>query len=371
MQTKIQTVLKAAGLHGMTGGDASAPAIGIGGRSVSAAAPCYIIAEAGVNHNGSVDLAHRLVDAAHAAGADAVKFQTFRTDALARPDAGKAAYQQDTTGAGSQAGMLRRLELAPGDFAALKRHCDAVGIGFISTAFDPESLELVASLGPACLKWPSGEITSQALLRQAARHPLPVLLSTGMATLAEIDTAVATLRSGATTGICILQCVSNYPAAMADQNLRTIPALSAAFGCPAGFSDHTTGIAAACAARALGMAVLEKHFTLDATMDGPDHRMSLEPDALAGLVQAVRGVEAALGDGVKRPTPAEEDVRRVARKSLVYARALPKGHRIAESDLAERRPADGLPPAAAAMLAGRRLAQAVAEGARVDLGDFA
>ncbi|WGV18117.1 N-acetylneuraminate synthase [Fuscovulum ytuae] len=316
----------------------------LGPRRVSAEDPCYIIAEIGVNHNGDVNLAHRMIDAAKLAGADAVKFQTFRTDDLVTASAQKADYQTETTGRGSQAEMLRRLELPTEAFAALHRHCKTVGIDFMSTAFDAHSLETVIALGPACLKWPSGELNNLPLLRLAARSGLPVMLSTGMGSVTEISVAVDQLAKSGCDDIIILQCVSNYPARIEEQNLRVIPALSAVFGRPVGFSDHTIGPFAAIAARALGMAVLEKHFTLDRALEGPDHAASIEPDQFAEMVSVIRAVEAGLGDGVKRAVASEEGVRAVARKSLVFCRALPQGHVLSEDDLVAKRPGTGISP---------------------------
>lgn len=322
----------------------SAPFATLGSRRVSEADPCYIIAEIGVNHNGEIELAHRLIDAAKEAGADAVKFQTFRTDDLATAAAQKAAYQSETTGSGSQADMLRRLELSENSFAALRDHCASVGVDFMSTAFDEISLATVISLGPVCLKWPSGELNNLAFLRQAARSGLPVMLSTGMGSVTEISRAMDLLSAEGCQDIIILQCVSNYPARIEDQNLRVIPALSHVFGKPVGFSDHTIGPFAAIAARALGAAVLEKHFTLDRQMQGPDHAASIEPDQFAEMVRVIREVEVGLGDGVKRPMPSETGVKSVARKSLVFRQDLPKGHVLTALDLVAKRPGTGISP---------------------------
>lgn len=343
------------------------PAIEIGQRRIAADEPTYVIAEVGVNHNGDLHLAHRLIDEAKAAGADAVKFQTFMTDALVVQSAGKAGYQQHTTGGGSQRDMLRALELPFAAFAELKYHCDTAGIDFISTAFDAQSLDFVASLRPVCLKWPSGEINNRPLLGQARRTGLPVLLSTGMGTLAEIEAALTWL--GETAKVAILQCVSNYPARIEDQNLRTLPVMSAAFGRPVGFSDHTIGPYAALVARALGMAVLEKHFTLDCTMAGPDHAASIEPSEFGEMVRLLRLVEAGLGDGVKRPAASEADVRAVARKSLVFARDLPQGHVIEETDLIAKRPAGGIAPDGLDPLLGKALRRPVRMDEQIRYGD--
>lgn len=335
----------------------STPAIVIGRRRIAADEPAYVIAEIGVNHNGSADLAHRMIDSAKAAGADAVKFQTYRTDALVVASAAKASYQKQTTGDGDQSSMLRALELPFEVFAELKRHCEEAGIDFLSTAFDPESLDFVASLKPVSLKWPSGELNNRTLLEQARRSGLPVLLSTGMGTLAEVEAALGWL--GQEAQVVILQCVSNYPAWIEDQNLRVLPTMSTAFRRPVGFSDHTVGPYAALAARALGMSVLEKHFTLDRSMAGPDHSASIEPDDFRQMVSLLRQVEAGLGDGVKRPTASEADVRAVARKSLVFTRDLSSGHMLQAGDLTAKRPASGISPEKADQFIGRILGRDV------------
>lgn len=318
------------------------PEIHIGGRPVGPDHPCYIIAEIGVNHNGDLDLAHKLIDLAAQTGADAVKFQTYVTDELVLPDAQQADYQVRNLGKKSQAEMLRDYELPFSAFVELQAHCTRVGIDFISTAFDAVSLEFVIGLKPVCLKWASGELTNMPLLRMAGKAGMPMLLSTGMGTVTEISRARDWLGPDVKT--VILQCVSQYPAAIADQNLRVIPAMQNVFGCPVGFSDHTMGPYAAVAARALGMAVLEKHFTLDNTMPGPDHAASVMPDEFTHMVHVLREIEAGLGDGVKQPRPSERNTSSVARKSLVFRNDLPKGHVLTEMDLTAKRPGSGLPP---------------------------
>lgn len=343
------------------------PELTIAGRRIAADAPTYVIAEIGVNHNGDIRLAHDLVDAAKSAGADAVKFQTFITEENILPEAEKAEYQNRTTGEGSQFDMVRKLELPFEDFTALKAHCDRIGIDFMSTAFDPVSLDFVASLDPVCLKWPSGELTNWPLLRQAKRTGLPIMLSTGMGSLAEIAAAIDLL--GPDADVIILQCVSNYPARIEDQNLRVLPVMQAAFGCPVGFSDHTVGPYAALAAKALGMSVLEKHFTLDCTMEGPDHAASIEPDDFAQMVQVLRQIEAGLGDGVKRPLEAEANVKSVARKSLVYRADLPAGHVLKEEDLAGKRPGHGVGLDRMDQFLGRALTRPVARNQMLTPGD--
>jgi len=316
------------------------PELQIAGRRIAADARTYVIAEIGVNHNGDPAVAHKMIDAAKQTGADAVKFQTYRTQDLVLECAAKAEYQTLTTGVGNQFDMLRALELPFEVFTDLRDHCREAGIDFMSTAFDPISLEHVASLEPVCLKWPSGELTNWSLLRQAKATGLPVMLSTGMGSLREIAAAMDLM--GPDADVVILQCVSNYPARIEDQNLRVLPVMQAAFGCPVGFSDHTIGPYAALAAKALGMAVLEKHFTLDSSMEGPDHAASIEPNDFTQMVSLLRQIELGLGDGVKRPSPSEENVRSVARKSLVYRHDLPAGHVLRESDLIGKRPGGGI-----------------------------
>lgn len=343
----------------------SAISIELGGRRVSAEDPCYIIAEIGVNHNGSVEMAHQLIDLAADAGADAVKFQTFRTDALLTSNAPKATYQEQSTGKGTQQDMLRALELPIEAFAELKRHCLEAGVDFMSTAFDEESLQDVGRLGPVCLKWPSGELDNVILLRQAATMGLPVLLSTGMGSVTEISAALDILRAGGCEDVVILQCVSRYPADIEEQNLRAMANMSSIFGVPVGFSDHTIGPYAAVAARALGMAVLEKHFTLDCALEGPDHAASIEPKEFKNMVDVLRRIEVGLGDGIKRPLAVEANIRAVARKSLVYKADLPAGHVLTMADIAAKRPGNGLPPNFVDAFLGRVLSHDVLRDAQL------
>ena len=340
--------------------------IKLGDRRISAEDTCYVIAEVGVNHNGNAELAHKMIDAAKDAGADAVKFQTYKTDALITANTKKADYQTGTTGEGTQDAMLRKLELPQEVFAELATHCRKVGVDFMSTAFDSASLEAVAKLNPVCLKWPSGELTNSLLLQQAAQYNLPILLSTGMGTLTEISAALDLLAAHGTNDVVILQCVSNYPAAIEEQNLRVLPNMSAMFGKPTGLSDHTEGPYAALAARALGMSVLEKHFTLDRNMEGPDHRASIEPQEFEQMVTILRKVEKGLGDGVKRRLDSESNIMAVARKSLVYSRDMPEGQILSLQDLTAKRPGTGLSPDEASSLIGRTLARGVTKDEQVD-----
>lgn len=348
------------------------PPLFIAGRPIDPTQPCYIIAEAGVNHNGDVALAHRLVDAAAAAGADAVKFQTFKAELTMAAFTPKAQYQKNNDGAeGTMFDMVKRLELSYEDFAALAAHCRQAGIAFMSTAFDADSLDFVAGLKPPALKWPSGEIDNLPLLRHGAAKGLPIILSTGMASLGDVEAAVAALEAGGCGDIAILHCVSDYPAAFADLNLRAIPTLATAFGRPAGLSDHSLGTIAPLAARPLGMCVLEKHFTLDRDLPGPDHKASLEPGELATMIRDLRAVESALGDGVKAMRPAEAGTRALARRSLRAARPLEAGAVIADADLIALRPADGISPMAVDRVVGRTLRRALAAGDAVAWSDLA
>lgn len=334
--------------------------IDIAGHSVGAGARCFIIAEAGVNHNGDLDMARRLIDTAAAAGADAVKFQTFKPERLASPMADKADYQKGTTDAAeSQLDMLRRLELRPEDHAVLRDHCRAVGILFLSTPFEESSADLLEDLGIEAFKLPSGEVTNLPFLRHVAAKGRPVILSTGMSTLGEVEAAVAAIVAAGNPPLALLHCTSAYPADPAQVNLRAMATLVAAFGVPVGFSDHTPGTAVAIAAAALGAAVIEKHFTLSRDLPGPDHRASLEPDELSAMVAGIRVAESALGDGIKRPQPIEGDTARVARKSLVVARDLPAGALLTPEVLAIMRPGTGLAPGLMEAVLNRRLSRAM------------
>ena len=307
-----------------------------------------IIAEAGVNHNGDLALARQLVRVAADAGADLVKFQTFVADRITSADAPKAEYQKAATGtAESQQEMIRRLELSRADHEALIDECRDAGIGFFSTGFDPESIDLLVELGIDRIKVPSGEITNLPLLRHIAAKGLPVILSTGMADLAEIEAAIAVLEQGgiARSDLTVLHCNTQYPTPMEDVNLTAMARIGEAFGIGYGYSDHTLGIEVPIAAVALGATVIEKHFTLDRTMPGPDHQASLEPGELAAMVAAIRNIERAMaGDGIKRPSPSECGNRAIARRSLVAARPISAGEQFGPDHLAAKRPGTGLSP---------------------------
>jgi N,N'-diacetyllegionaminate synthase len=328
----------------------------------------FVIAEAGVNHNGSVDLAHKLIDAAADARADSVKFQTFDPDMLATADAPKSAYQERTTGRGeSQLDMLRRLALARDCYPDLVQHCSQRGIRFLSTPFDEASADFLEALGMNLFKIPSGEITNLPFLAYLARKGRPLVMSTGMADLDEVGTAVATLRSSGATDITLLHCTTDYPTTPADANLRAMATMQAAFGVSVGYSDHTMGIEIALAAVALGATVIEKHFTLDRTMPGPDHQSSLEPPELDRMVRGIRDVEAALGDGRKLPRAGELSNRNVARKSLVAARDIGSNKVIEAADLTARRPGSGLSPARMQDVIGRRARSTIRVGTLISL----
>lgn len=321
----------------------------------------FIIAEAGVNHNGDLELAKRLVDAALYAGADAVKFQTFKAEEVAADSAERAAYQQanEPQRDESQLEMIRRLELGYEEFRDISDYCRKKGITFLSSAFDLDSVDFLFELGVPYFKVPSGEITNYPYLRHIARKKRPVLLSTGMATLGEVEGAVTLLREEGCADIVLLHCTSNYPTPPEEVNLQAMQTMHRAFGLPVGYSDHTLGLATAVAAVALGAVVLEKHLTLDRNLPGPDHRASLEPEDFRKMVQYIREVEAGLGDGIKRPTTSELAIMPAVRRSLAAKRDIAAGEIITEQCLTAKRPATGISPVYWDLVVGRR--------ARVDI----
>ena len=331
----------------------------------------YIIAEAGVNHNGSLDLARQLIDVAADAGADAVKFQTFKAQNLVSKSAAKADYQVNTTGSvESQFDMIQKLELDESAHRELISHCHARNIEFLSTPFDHASVDLLAAtLDLPLLKIPSGEITNGPLLLKVARTGKPLILSTGMSTLEEVQEALGVLAFGLLGSeqppslegfrrafaseegravlrqkVSLLHCTTEYPAPLAEVNLRAMDTLAEAFGLPVGYSDHTTGITIPVAAVARGAVIIEKHFTMDRSLPGPDHQASLEPDELRAMVRSIREVETALGDGVKRPTASELKNLPVARKSLVASAEIIAGEAFTAEKLAVKRPGNGVSP---------------------------
>lgn len=340
----------------------------LAGHLVGAGQPCFVIAEAGVNHNGDVNLAHQLIDVAVAAGASAVKFQTFRADRLVTATAPKATYQIQATGAQeSQFEMLRRLELSPEGYQELMDYCVGRGILFLSTPFDEDSADLLDRLGIAAFKIPSGELTNLPFIVHIARKGKPIIMSTGMATLGEVESAVQAIHSTGNQDLILLHCVSNYPADPVDVNLRAMKTMETAFGTPVGYSDHTLGDTVALAAVALGACLIEKHFTLDCTLPGPDHRASVEPAGLTELVAKIRTVEAALGQGRKAPAASEANTAAVARKSLVLACDVLAGNIVTEQMIVAKRPGTGLPPALLPFVIGRTLRQDSTAGTIITL----
>lgn len=327
----------------------------ISGRRVGPGERCFIIAEAGVNHNGSMELARKLVEVAAESGADAVKFQSFKSNKLVTATAPKAAYQaKQSDQAESQFEMLRKLELSSEAQRELQELCRQRQIFFLSTPFEEESADYLDQLGIGAFKIPSGEVINLPFLAHVARKKKPIILSTGMSTLAEVAAAVRIIRETGNAQIVLLQCTSNYPADPADANLRAMNAMAQEFKVPVGYSDHTTGHEVALAAVALGACVIEKHFTLDHALPGPDHKISLEPKELREFVRAVRTVESALGTGEKKPASSEADIAAVARKSLVSACDIPANSMITLEMIAARRPGTGLSPALHDQLVGRK-----------------
>ena len=342
--------------------------ISVAGRGIGPGYPCFVVAEAGVNHNGEPEKTFRLVDAAVRAGADAVKFQTFTAEQLATRDAPKAGYQAEVTGSGeSQFEMLRRLELSAEAHRELLAYSRQHGILFMSTPFGEDSADLLDELGIAVFKIPSGEITNFPFLAHVARKGKPMIISTGMATLGEVETAMRVVRDAGARDLVLLHCVSNYPARPSDVNLRAMETMAAVFEVPVGYSDHTAGMEVALAAVALGACVLEKHVTLDRSLPGPDHRASLEPAEFAALVTGIRTVEGALGNGCKEPAASEAEMAAVARKSLVAARHIPAGSKLTEEMLAAKRPGTGLSPAMRSQLLGRVVSRDIPAGTLLTL----
>lgn len=306
-----------------------------------------IIAEAGVNHNGDLGLAKKLIDAASQAGADLVKFQTFNASRQVTRVAKKADYQTQTTdGKESQHDMLQRLELTEAMHHELIAHCATCNIGFFSTGFDIESIDLLLGLGQDHFKIPSGEITNMPYLRHIGQLGKNTILSTGMATLGDIEAAIDVLERAGTprANITVLHCTTEYPTPMAEVNLRAMQSIQAAFGVAVGYSDHTQGIEVAIAAVAMGATVIEKHFTLDRNLPGPDHQASLEPAELKAMVAAIRNIETALGDGIKRLTPSEARNKHAARKSLVTSQAVKAGEVFNAQNITAKRPGIGISP---------------------------
>ncbi|MEP3428008.1 MAG: N-acetylneuraminate synthase [Hyphomicrobiales bacterium] len=328
----------------------------------------FIIAEAGVNHNGQENLAYALVDKAFEAGADAIKFQTFSADKVVQKTAPKAQYQHENTGEGNQYDMLKKLEMSPELHEGLMARCADLGIKFMSTPFDTASADFLVARGMEHLKIPSGEVTNHVFLRHLASLGVPLIMSTGMATMQEITEAVQVLSAywrgkvALKKALTILHCTSNYPTEPQHVNLRAMNTIGTLTGMPIGYSDHTLGIAVCPAAVALGAKVLEKHFTLDRGMEGPDHKASLEPHELKEMIAHVRVIEAALGNPEKGPTESEQEMRVLARRSIAATHDISPGTVLTADDLVLLRPATGILPKHYDAVIGRRTNQAIATG---------
>lgn len=333
----------------------------------------FIIAEAGVNHNGDLAMALALCDAAKSTGADAVKFQTFRAEDLVVRGAPTAEYQARQTGDQDQFLMLQRLELSALQHGEIKRHCDAIGIEFFSTPFSVDAVDMLVDLGVKRLKLSSGELTHRALVEHAAATQLPLLVSTGMGTMAEIREALEWVKQGRghLQGVTVLHCTSAYPAPDNSLNLKALHAMARDLAIAVGYSDHSLGIEAPLAAVALGSVVIEKHLTLDRLLPGPDHSASLEAAEFTQMVTGIRRVSAMLGNGIKAPLPEELDTARVARRSVVAAKDLSPGEALTEDMLICRRPATGIAPRDLDRVIGRRLRTAVPAGTVLNWDDLA
>ncbi|MCX7835704.1 MAG: N-acetylneuraminate synthase [bacterium] len=334
--------------------------------------PCFIIAEAGVNHNGNPELAFQLIDIAAEAGVNAVKFQTFRAEDLADVNAPKAVYQQETVGETiNQLEMLKQLELPLPIYFQLKEYAEKKGLVFLSSPFEEKSADfLVNELKVAAIKVPSGELTNFPFLIHLAKMGLPLIVSTGMATLEEVRRSVQIIFQNGNPPLALLHCTSSYPAPYDSINLRAMLTLEKEFQIPIGFSDHTEGIHIPIAAVALGACIIEKHFTIDRNLPGPDHKASLSPIELKAMVQGIRSVEIALGDGIKRPHAIEKDVTEVARKSLFTSKPLKKGSTITSDCLIARRPGTGIPPSELQSIVGKRILRDLPMGSMLRYEDL-
>ena len=338
----------------------------------------FIIAEAGVNHNGDEALAIQLVEIAASCGADAVKFQTFSADKLVARGTAKASYQARETGDGDQHGMLKALELSDAAHERLAQACARHGIEFMSTPFDEEAADMLLDLGMQRIKVPSGELTNLPFLRFLAAKGVPLILSTGMADIQEIDQAVQAVRTiwsrmgytPAADALTVLHCTSNYPATFSDVNLNAMQTIGREIGVPIGYSDHTLGIAVSTAAVALGATVIEKHFTIDKRMSGPDHSASLDPDELKVMVESIRAVEQSLGSAIKAPTATELPIRALVRRSVTVLRDIEAGTILQEDDVALLRPGTGIPPSELEQVTGRQTRQAMTAGTTLNGSDL-
>jgi N-acetylneuraminate synthase/N,N'-diacetyllegionaminate synthase len=334
--------------------------VSIAGRRVGDRERCFVIAEAGVNHNGDLERAKEMIDTAAGLGADAVKFQTFRAEKLVTRTAEKAEYQEKSSGSGTQYDMLKRLELTDRAFYELSAYSKQRSIIFLSSAFDFPSADLLGEIGVEAYKMGSGELTNLPLLRHVAGRGKPMILSSGMSTLNEVREALDAVRLSGCKEVVLLHCTSSYPAGVEDANLRMILTLKTMFGIPIGFSDHTPSKVVPAAAVALGAVIVEKHFTLDHDLPGPDHQMSFEPDEFREMVENIRTVEFSLGDGVKRITEAERHIREIARRSVVAAVDIPTGAVITREMLDIKRPGTGIEPKYLDKMIGMRATKRIA-----------
>ena len=330
----------------------------IGTRLIGETKSCFIIAEAGVNHNGSLDLAKKMIDVAKDTGADAVKFQSFKAENVLTKNAKKAGYQKsDGDYEESQYEMIKKLELKKEDFKELSDYAGEKNIVFLSSPFDMESVDMLYELDVPAFKIPSGEITNLPFLRYIAKKKKPIILSTEMAKLGEVEEAVNIIKNEGVEDIVILHCVTDYPAYPEEANLNVLRTLRYAFGFPVGFSDHTLSLVIPAVAFSLGACVVEKHFTLDRNLPGPDHRASLEPGELKRMIDFIRETEKALGDGIKRPTIKEEEIKKLVRKSIVAKSYIPRGTVIRGDMLAIKRPGTGIEPRYIGFIVGRKAKQ--------------
>jgi len=345
--------------------------IRIGSRQIGSGAPVLIIAEAGVNHNGDIELAEEMVRVAVECGADAVKFQSFLAERVASSSAAKADYQRMAGRPDeSQIAMLRPLQLSVGDHERLQRQCTEAGLLFLSTPFDDISADLLDDLDVAAFKIASGEVTNIPFLQNLARRGRPLILSTGMSTLEEVGEAIETVKNAGAKEIALLHCLSAYPAEPGEVNLRCIQTMARAYKLPVGFSDHTKGVEIAIAAVAVGACIIEKHFTLDRDLPGPDQRTSLLPCELKAMVQGIRNVEKALGSGIKQPTESELPNRISVRRSIAATRDMPASTVLSSDSLCTLRPATGIPPGQLSAVVGRRLRRDVSAGTVLNWSDL-
>jgi N,N'-diacetyllegionaminate synthase len=339
----------------------------------------FVIAEAGVNHNGNADLALELVDVAARCGADAVKFQSFKAEKLVRPGAEKVDYQKRETGEGDQFDMLKKLEMSEDVHRRLINRCQDVGIEFMSTPFDEQAADFLVDLGMKRIKVPSGEITNHPFLEALAAKNIPLIISTGMASMEEVREAVEVVRAkreqlgyrgDLAEYITLLHCTSNYPAALEDVNLRAMNSMAEATGLPIGYSDHTLGIIVSVASVALGATIVEKHFTLDKNMEGPDHKASLEPAELQLMIEQIRSVEAMLGSATKAPTQSEMQVRALVRRSVTSVTRIAKGEPLTLDNATLLRPGTGIAPRDFAGVLGRKLKHDIEPGKTISAEDL-